>query len=104
MIVFTFREYTVSPLVALKQKSTCSVVNEDRFHLGFQGIVLILCEMYIIKYSDGVCTSLTPMAFLLPQLAYCVVQFLEKDPTLTEPVFFFFFFYPSYSKRRASGS
>ena len=21
-----------------------------------------------------------------PQLAYCVVQFLEKDPTLTEPV------------------
>jgi serine/threonine-protein phosphatase 2A regulatory subunit B' len=41
-----------------------------------------------------------------PQLAYCVVQFLEKDPSLTEPViliyllfiikfminFFFFFF------------
>lgn len=24
-----------------------------------------------------------------PQLAYCVVQFLEKDPTLTEPVLFF---------------
>jgi len=23
-----------------------------------------------------------------PQLAYCVVQFLEKDPTLTEPVNF----------------
>ena len=21
-----------------------------------------------------------------PQLAYCVVQFLEKDPSLTEPV------------------
>lgn len=21
-----------------------------------------------------------------PQLAYCIVQFLEKDPTLTEPV------------------
>lgn len=27
-----------------------------------------------------------------PQLAYCVVQFLEKDPTLTEPVLFFSFF------------
>lgn len=24
--------------------------------------------------------------YLLPQLAYCIVQFLEKDPTLTEPV------------------
>lgn len=24
-----------------------------------------------------------------PQLAYCVVQFLEKDPTLTEPVKYF---------------
>lgn len=23
-----------------------------------------------------------------PQLAYCVVQFLEKDPSLTEPVSF----------------
>lgn len=84
----------MSPLVALKQKSTCSVVNEDRFHLGFQRIVLILCEMYIIKYSDGVCTSFTPIAFLLPQLAYCVVQFLEKDPTLTEPVFIYFLSIP----------
>lgn len=28
-----------------------------------------------------------------PQLAYCVVQFLEKDPTLTEPVLFFFFLF-----------
>lgn len=35
------------------------------------------------------------MLFLLPQLAYCVVQFLEKDPTLTEPVFFIFFFFLS---------
>lgn len=24
--------------------------------------------------------------FCLLQLAYCIVQFLEKDPTLTEPV------------------
>ena len=24
-----------------------------------------------------------------PQLAYCVVQFLEKDPSLTEPVSIF---------------
>uniref|UniRef100_A0A8C6TW60 Serine/threonine protein phosphatase 2A regulatory subunit n=1 Tax=Neogobius melanostomus TaxID=47308 RepID=A0A8C6TW60_9GOBI len=24
------------------------------------------------------------------QLAYCIVQFLEKDPTLTEPVFYFY--------------
>lgn len=24
-----------------------------------------------------------------PQLAYCVVQFLEKDPSLTEPVSYF---------------
>lgn len=31
------------------------------------------------------------MVFLLLQLAYCVVQFLEKDPTLTEPVFIYFF-------------
>ena len=26
--------------------------------------------------------------FCVFQLAYCVVQFLEKDPTLTEPVLF----------------
>jgi serine/threonine-protein phosphatase 2A regulatory subunit B' len=24
-----------------------------------------------------------------PQLAYCIVQFLEKDPSLTQPVFGF---------------
>lgn len=48
------------------------------------------------------CTAFTPVYFLLSQLAYCVVQFLEKDPTLTEPVFVFLSH--SHSKRRASSS
>jgi len=29
------------------------------------------------------------LALYHPQLAYCVVQFLEKDPTLTEPVYIY---------------
>lgn len=36
------------------------------------------------------------------QLAYCVVQFLEKDPTLTEPVIFFC--HSSHSKHKASST
>ena len=39
-----------------------------------------------------------------PQLAYCVVQFLEKDPTLTKPVCseFVWFLYTCLSSRSLS--
>lgn len=38
-------------------------------------------------FLGTVCTF--TLFFCVPQLAYCVVQFLEKDPTLTEPVLIF---------------
>lgn len=38
------------------------------------------------------------------QLAYCVVQFLEKDPTLTEPVLFLHFCPYSHSNLTASST
>lgn len=54
-------------------------------------------NVYIKKQERHLYVIHTYRVFL-PQLAYCVVQFLEKDPTLTEPVFFIFFPYPSYSE------
>lgn len=46
-------------------------------------------------------TMCTFTLFLLSffQLAYCVVQFLEKDPTLTEPVLVIFIIPPTESAK-----
>lgn len=38
----------------------------------------------------GTGCSFSLFLYSVSQLAYCVVQFLEKDPTLTEPVIVFF--------------
>jgi len=38
------------------------------------------------------------------QLAYCIVQFLEKDPSLTEPVSIFFYNFEKLQKNHFSWS
>lgn len=43
--------------------------------------------MSLMQFLGTLCTF--TLFFCAPQLAYCVVQFLEKDPTLTEPVLIF---------------
>lgn len=44
--------------------------------------------MFVNQRRCGFVKSVLTLTFLsvLLQLAYCIVQFLEKDPTLTEPV------------------
>lgn len=69
----------------------------QKLGLSVDCFYILFLLFYILKYSDGVWTSFTPIVFLLPQLAYCVVQFLEKDPTLTEPVIFVFSIPPTQS-------
>ena len=50
------------------------------------------CTKFYLKLADTYTYLSTSIishnitCILLLQLAYCVVQFLEKDPTLTEPV------------------
>lgn len=44
--------------------------------------MLVLCAFSFYNVE----LILYPFLFLLVQLAYCIVQFLEKDPSLTEPV------------------
>lgn len=48
---------------------------------------------FVLKHSDESCVCSLPAVLILSvtlllflQLAYCIVQFLEKDPALTEPV------------------
>ena len=36
--------------------------------------------------TDAFCRQVRCLSLYHAQLAYCVVQFLEKDPSLTEPV------------------
>lgn len=43
----------------------------------------IFFELLVYRISNFV------FCFLFFQLAYCIVQFLEKDPSLTEPVSIF---------------
>ena len=52
--------------------------------LHFEQTIHIVTTM-TISFSDPYINSHSHF-FISFQLAYCVVQFLEKDPTLTEPV------------------
>lgn len=46
---------------------------------------ILVVTVYESKHLKCIYINLKSLFFFL-QLAYCIVQFLEKDPTLTEPV------------------
>ena len=45
-----------------------------------EGVLASYNKFIVVIFSLSIALSLSR------QLAYCIVQFLEKDPTLTEPV------------------
>jgi len=77
----------------------CTVINSETEMVSVVAGTLLLCSIingFALPLKDEHRTFLLKVLLPLhkvkslsvyhPQLAYCVVQFLEKDPTLTEPV------------------
>lgn len=54
----------------------------DKHYLNIKQLILVIL-FFIYMF---LLFQVKSLSVYHPQLAYCVVQFLEKDPTLTEPV------------------
>ena len=66
-------------VIVVRRRLSCSIINGFALPLKEEHKVFLLKVLLPLH-------KVKSLSVYHPQLAYCVVQFLEKDPSLTEPV------------------